>query len=123
MLVISFFFRRPIRNGRRTPIVAFGVALLAAQMLAAWARAGEESTTPFFIQDYLVEGVTQLPPIAVEKAVYPFLGPERTARDVEKARAAVAEAYHKRGYQTVPVTIPPQPTGITVRLVVLEVPV
>ena len=123
MLVISFFFCQQTRIRRRTPIVALGVALLAAQMLAAWSRAGEEPPVPFFIQDYLVEGVTQLPPIAIEKAVYPFLGPERTARDVEKARAAVEGAYHKHGFQTVQVTIPPQPTGLTVRLVVLEVPV
>jgi hemolysin activation/secretion protein len=123
MLVISFFFCLQTRIRRRAPMVALGVALLAALTLAGRSRADEETTAPFFIQDYLVEGVTQLPPIAVEKAVYPFLGPERTARDVEKARAAVEEAYHKRGYQTVQVTIPSQPTGLTVRLIVLEVPV
>ena len=46
--------------------------------------------------------------LEVETAVYPYLGPLRTADDVEQARAALEKAYRDKGYQTVAVQIPPQ---------------
>jgi hemolysin activation/secretion protein len=46
--------------------------------------------------------------LEIEKAVYPWLGPGRTAGDVEQARAALEKAYRDKGYQTVSVEIPPQ---------------
>ena len=62
----------------------------------------------FDIDEYRVEGSQALPQIEVEEAVYPFLGPNRTEADVEKARAALEKAYHDKGLQTVSVTVPPQ---------------
>ncbi|CAL76065.1 conserved hypothetical protein; putative signal peptide;putative hemolysin activation/secretion protein [Bradyrhizobium sp. ORS 278] len=62
----------------------------------------------FDIDEYRVEGADRLPQIDVEAAVYPFLGPGRSAEDVEKARAALEKAYHDRGLQTVGVSIPEQ---------------
>jgi hemolysin activation/secretion protein len=44
----------------------------------------------------------------VETAVYPYLGPYRTADDVEQARMALEKAYRDKGFQTVAVQIPPQ---------------
>jgi hemolysin activation/secretion protein len=49
-----------------------------------------------------------LPNLDVETAVYPFLGPYRTADDVEQARGALEKAYRDKGFQTVAVQIPPQ---------------
>jgi len=74
----------------------------------------------FDIDEYRVEGADALPQIEVEEAVYPYLGPGRTADDVEKARAALEKAYQGKGYQTVAVTIPPQDarTGIVIFKVV-----
>jgi len=74
----------------------------------------------FDIDEYRVEGADALPQMDVEEAVYPFLGPGRTADDVEKARAALEKAYQGKGYQTVAVTIPPQDarTGVVVFKVV-----
>jgi hemolysin activation/secretion protein len=69
------------------------------------AAAGTETT---FIQEYRVKGAKQLPSAEVEEAVYPYLGPGRSAEDVEKARAALEKAYQDRGYQTVSVDIPQQ---------------
>ncbi len=43
-----------------------------------------------------------------EAAVYPFMGPYRSAQDVEQARAALEQAYHDKGFQTVAVTVPAQ---------------
>ncbi|MCP4618217.1 MAG: ShlB/FhaC/HecB family hemolysin secretion/activation protein [Bradyrhizobium sp.] len=62
----------------------------------------------FDIDEYRVEGAEALPQIEVEEAVYPFLGPNRTEADVEKARAALEKAYHDKGLQTVSVSVPPQ---------------
>jgi hemolysin activation/secretion protein len=62
----------------------------------------------FDIDEFRVEGGDSLPQIEIEAAVYPFLGPRRTADDVEKARAAVEKAYHDKGFQTVAVAVPQQ---------------
>lgn len=62
----------------------------------------------YYIQEYRVQGSRTLPPLAVEEAVYPYLGRGRTAADVEKARAALEKAYHDQGYQAVAVEVPPQ---------------
>jgi hemolysin activation/secretion protein len=86
-----------------------GVALL---MLALCRHLPGQEAVPalqrMYIQEYEVTGVKHLPRLEVEKAVYPFLGPGRTANDVEQARAALEKAYKDKGYQTVSVQIPRQ---------------
>jgi hemolysin activation/secretion protein len=62
----------------------------------------------FDIDEFRVEGADTFAQIEVEEAVYPFLGPNRSSDDVEKARAALEKAYHDKGYQTVSVAIPQQ---------------
>jgi hemolysin activation/secretion protein len=62
----------------------------------------------FDIDDFAVEGADTLPQIEIEEAIYPFLGPNKSADDVEKARAALEKAYHDKGYQTVSVSVPQQ---------------
>jgi len=80
---------------------------------------GEENSAPskpaaaaptvrFDIDEFRVEGADSLPQIDVEAAVYPFLGPNRTTEDVEKARVAVEKTYHDKGFQTVAVAVPQQ---------------
>jgi len=75
----------------------------------------------FFIREYRVEGAHLLKRAEVEDAVYPYLGPHRSADDIEKARAALENLYHKKGYQTVGVEVPEQQarSGI-IRLRVVE---
>jgi hemolysin activation/secretion protein len=63
----------------------------------------------FDIRAFQVKGGKHLlPNLDVETAVYPFLGPYRTADDVEQARTALEKAYRDKGFQTVAVQIPPQ---------------
>jgi hemolysin activation/secretion protein len=62
----------------------------------------------FYIREYRVLGAHHLAPIDVEKAVYPFLGPGRTAQDVEAARAALQKAYEDKQFTSIEVTVPRQ---------------
>ena len=63
----------------------------------------------FFVQRYrIIDGQHLLPRLAIEEAVYPYLGPYRVDSDVEAARGALEKAYHDAGFQTVMVAIPPQ---------------
>ncbi len=79
-----------------------------AKSEAAPPQEGAASQPPFFIDEFRVDGAIELPQENVEEAVYPFLGPNRTADDVDKARAALEKAYHDKGYQTVSVSVPAQ---------------
>ncbi len=74
----------------------------------------------FDVRQYRVTGGGNLlPRLAIEEAVYSFLGPYRVASDVEQARAALEKAYHDQGFQTVSVQIPPQ--QVTSGIIVLKV--
>ena len=61
-----------------------------------------------YIKEFRVIGSHQLGRAEIEKAVYPFMGPERTPDDVEQARAALEKAFQDKGFQTVSVQIPQQ---------------
>jgi hemolysin activation/secretion protein len=79
----------------------------------------------FDVNDLVVEGNTVLPQDEVEQAVYPFVGPGKTAADLEAARAALEGVYQREGYATVSATLPAQhvnPEGVF-RIVVIERPV
>lgn len=82
----------------------FGLVELSAQEAAP----NEPPPLRFYIAEYEVMGVKHLTRLEVERAVYPFLGPERSVQDVEQARVALEKAYHARGYQTVQVQVPRQ---------------
>jgi hemolysin activation/secretion protein len=88
-----------------------GAAVHAAAPSTADARAGSapEPDLPHFdLLELEVEGNTVLSTLEIEKAVYPFLGPDKTIKDVEAARTALEKLYHQRGYLTVLVDIPEQ---------------
>lgn len=75
----------------------------------------------FFIREFRVDGGGKILSLDdVETAVYPYLGPYRTAADVEGARAALEQAYHDKGYQTVTVSIPRQPRSSIIHLAVSQ---
>ncbi len=68
-----------------------------------------------------MEGNTVLGEQAIDDAVYPFEGPDKTVSDIEAARAALEKAYQSRGFQTVYVVIPQQTVkGGVVRLKAVE---
>lgn len=86
-------------------LIAAVLALTGAPTMAA----DVEPTLPHFdIFEYDVEGNTRLSDQDIEHAVTPFLGEDKTLRDVDLARAALEKAYHDAGYLTVVVSIPEQ---------------
>ncbi|MBN8279609.1 MAG: ShlB/FhaC/HecB family hemolysin secretion/activation protein [Gammaproteobacteria bacterium] len=98
------------------------IAVLAAAAPASPAAVPAEAAAPRFdVWEFRVTGNTVLPGIAIEKVVYPLLGPGKTIEDVNAARAAVEQAYRDAGFATVFVDVPEQDVdrGI-VRLTVTE---
>ena len=81
--------------------------------------AGQAAAPPVFdVFDFQIDGNTVLDEDTLEKTVYPFLGPEKTVADVEKARVALEDAYRKAGYPTVVVAIPEQDVNEAGRVVI-----
>lgn len=99
--------------------------------LASWACVAAAAEPPaggppaatgqrhFDITEFRVEGNTVLSEVEIDRAVYGFLGPDKTAADVEKARAALEAAYQRKGYPTVSAEIPRQ--AVAGGVVVLQV--
>jgi len=103
----------PLRRGLNL-IASWLVSLLATT--AALAQAGAPAETPpsaaapetFDVMEIRVLGNTVLPPVEVERGVYPSLGPNKTFKDIEQARDALIAIYRNRGYGAVFVDIPEQ---------------
>ena len=75
----------------------------------------------FDLLEFAVEGNSVLADVEIERAVYPSLGPGKTAADVEQARAALEAAYQQSGYLSVSVVVPEQSvTEGIIRLQVIE---
>ena len=96
--------------------------LLSAALLGtAFLSVTAQAASTFDLLEFAVEGNSVLAAIEIERAVYPSLGPGKTAADVEKARAALEAAYQQSGYLSVSVVVPEQSVadGI-IRLQVIE---
>jgi hemolysin activation/secretion protein len=87
-----------------------------------WAAAADKAGLPVFnVFEYAIEGNSVLPVLTIERAVYRFLGENKTITDVEAAREALEKAYHASGYLSVFVSIPEQKVDAgVVRLLVSE---
>src|SRR5579859_2288706 len=72
------------------------------------APAAAATEPKFDILEFRVLGNSKLKNSEIETAVYPFLGPEKSLRDVESAKHALEDLYHSRGFGTVFVDIPEQ---------------
>lgn len=73
----------------------------------------------FALLEFRVEGNSLLAAADIERVLYRFLGPDKTAQDVEAARSSLAQVYSDAGYGTVLVTIPEQ--EVTQGVVTLQV--
>jgi hemolysin activation/secretion protein len=94
-----------VAMARWAGVLALGCCTLAE---AAAQEAPAADARRIDILNYRIEGNTALPRVKVERAVMPFLGPQRPSTDVEAARAALEKAYRDAGFETVTVRIPEQ---------------
>jgi hemolysin activation/secretion protein len=84
------------------------VALCLTSVVVGFAQQPPQPKPFYFIREYRVSGSTLVAGEDISKVVYPFLGPGRTAEDIEQARVALEKLFHGRGYQAVTVNIPQQ---------------
>lgn len=116
--------------------VGAAVAFVLLAAVPAMAQVAQQPSVPsqaravpesFTINAIDVVGVSTLPGRDIERLIYPFTGPGRTAQDVEAARKAIQDAYAARGLEAVIVEIPAQDNDLfqqgVVTLQVSEVPV
>ena len=97
------------------------VRTLISWILPALVSCVSAGEMKFYIREYRVEGAKRISKLEVGEAVYPFLGPGRSADDVEQARQALEKVYHDKGFQTVSVLVPQQDPGRgIVRMEVVE---
>jgi hemolysin activation/secretion protein len=88
---------------------------------AAVSAQGTESAQLFDVLEFVVEGNTRLSSVQIEEVVYPFLGTNKSFKDVEAARDALEKKYQAAGFVTVGVDIPEQSTaGGVITFKVLE---
>jgi len=98
------------------------VALLLGCAVLAPLCAAQELQFPIY--EFEVNGNSLLQVDALEAAVLPHMGEAQTLKNVEAARAALAQAYQDAGYLTVVVSIPEQNVdGGVLQLQVTEAPV
>lgn len=83
------------------------------------AASAPEAQRKVDVVEYIVRGNTALDVRDIEQAVTPFLGPERTMKDIEGARDALLAAYQAKGFQSVYVDLPEQ--QVTEGIVFLQV--
>ena len=94
-------------------------AACAALLISSLAAGAARAATNFEIDEYRVVGNTVLNEDTIDDTLYPFLGPGRTAADVEHARQALSNLYTARGYNTVFAQVPRQ--RVTDGVIVIEV--
>ncbi len=101
--------------------LAIAIACLSSPVARGQEAEGGEAKPRFDVWEFRVEGNTVLDALAIERAVYPQLGPGRTIDDVNAARTALEQAYRDAGFATVFVDVPEQEVdGGLVRLAVTE---
>jgi hemolysin activation/secretion protein len=118
----ALVYARARRSAGLGALAAIAILLAGLPSPAAADPASEPARARTLdINEFRVEGGSQLSAVEVGQAVYPFLGPMRALEDVERARQALEQAYSDKGFQAVAVSIPQQTVrdGV-VRLVVQE---
>jgi hemolysin activation/secretion protein len=94
---------------RRIAPSALACALAVAALPAAAQDAPAASAGPAMtIESIEVTGATVLSADDIEAIVYPYVGENKSAADVDAARKALQDAYAARGYEAVVVDVPPQ---------------
>ena len=89
---------------------AGAMTLILASLVAHAQQPGPPvvATPTFEIKRFDLSGNTLLSTERIQDLIAPFSGPQRTLANVQRAQAAIEEAYRQLGYGTVQVTLPEQ---------------
>lgn len=87
---------------------ALTLLLCCSQAAAAVEPPAEAEQAPFDVLELRVLGNTVLSSAQIETALYPYVGENKTFKDLEAARLALETTYKDAGYGTVFVDIPEQ---------------
>lgn len=60
------------------------------------------------VRGYEVVGATLIPPGEVRRILEPFVGPDKSMKDIQEARATLQREFEERGFPTVAVSLPQQ---------------
>src|SRR6185295_10032911 len=62
----------------------------------------------FDVQRFRVEGTVLLSEEEIQAILEPHKGPNKSIKDIEKAKQVLEDAFHSRGYSSILVTVPEQ---------------
>jgi hemolysin activation/secretion protein len=96
------------RPGRKSRWPLCAVLSVWGFLVSGFTSAQSSSSQTLDVWEFVVDGNTVLDDETIESTLAPFMGPSRTAGDVDKARSALEDCYRDKGYRTVAVTIPQQ---------------
>lgn len=122
----SVDIKNPLKNNTsvivRCIVAALGVSVTLALPAYAQQRDPQSSGSPTFeIKRFDLAGNTLLSNDRILNIIAPYVGQRRTLADVQRAQAAVEEAYRDIGYGAVQVTLPEQDiTSGVIRFRVLQ---
>ena len=88
--------------------LSLSVAMAHAQQTAPQAVPQVTSGPTFEIKRFDLTGNTLLSAERIQIIIAPYTGPQRTLADVQRAQAAIEDAYRDMGYGTVQVSLPEQ---------------
>ncbi len=114
-----------LANDRRSPgwnrlLTGIGLALIALLIhLPGHADQSQDDQVRFAIRSFEINGNTIFSNEVLLPLLQEFVGPDKTAGDVEKARGRIEKYYHEKGYPTVLANIPEQ--SVSTGVVTLEV--
>ncbi|MFW8602237.1 ShlB/FhaC/HecB family hemolysin secretion/activation protein [Desulfobacterota bacterium M19] len=104
------------KKGRERSALRRGVFIFLAVIMALVVMrppgllyaAGSGKGAAFSIRSFSLTGNTLFDDLTLLRVLLPFIGPDKTAADVEAARDALEKFYHAKGYPAVLVNIPEQ---------------
>jgi hemolysin activation/secretion protein len=93
-----------------TVFLAYGFTCRAQETVEVIPPSQQENkpSSLFDLFELRIQGNTMLDKPSIERLIYPFLGKQKNIDSVERARVALENLYHSRGYQTITVDIPEQ---------------
>jgi hemolysin activation/secretion protein len=121
MSMSSYFIRKTFTGCKIFMLVVAALILFSGSIFSTVMALEETENATFDIYGFTVEGNTILTEGNMLDVLKSFTGRNKSGSDVEKARVALEECYHKRGYPAVQVGVPEQTVedGL-VRLRVIE---